>query len=492
MISEKESYSSIFKSTFLFSFVKVFQIIVGIVRNKVIAVLLGAEGVGIIGILSNTVSLLQTGAGLGISQSAVRDVSEANELNDNVRFSRIISLLNIVILFTCLLGGVLTIVFSSSLSEWTFGDNSYTIAYIWMALAVMLNVLTEGQLAILKGMRQLRSLAKASLIGAVVGLLTAVPLYYFLGESGIVPSLIIAAISDVFFSIYFVRKIKYKKIKLSFYEIYKDASPMVKMGVALMFVSFIGLLFDLIIASYIRLHGGMEVVGYYRAGTTIISSYFGIVLTAMATDYYPRISAVHQDNAKLQKEMNKQSEVGLVLILPIAVLFVFFSPFFLQLLYTKEFIAVISYTDYAILGTIIIVVSNCMGMILLAKQASNIFIYSALIQKVVLTIVYILAYKYVGLFGLGLSYVVTGVIHISLMSIIIGYTYKIRLDLKVFKLLALVLFLTFGAVFARGINDFVIRFLLGSIMLIFSVVFSYIYMKNEMNIDVLMFFKTKK
>ena len=198
-MAEQSSYKGIFKSTFLFSFVRVFQILLGIVRNKVIAVLLGAEGVGIIGILSNSANLLQSGAGLGISQSAVRDISEANGCGNKTRFSRIISLTNRVILFTCLLGCLVTIVLSPLLSKWTFGDKSYTLAYIWMALVVGLNILTEGQLAILKGMRQLRALAKASMIGSVVGLVTAVPLYYFFGKAGIVPSLIVTAVSAVFF-----------------------------------------------------------------------------------------------------------------------------------------------------------------------------------------------------------------------------------------------------------------------------------------------------
>ena len=389
-MSEKSSYKEIYKTTFLFSFVRIFQIFIGIVKNKVLAVLLGAEGVGIIGILSNAISLLQTGAGLGIAQSAVRDVSEANGPDNKTRFSRIISLTNRVILFTCLLGCLVTIVLAPVLSKWTFGDNSYTIAYLWLASVVGLTILSEGQFAILKGMRQLRALAKASMIGSIVGLVTSVPLYYFFGKSGIVPSLIISAISAVFFSNYFVGKIKYEKTNLSLNEIYHEASPMVKMGVALMFVDFLYLLFDLIMSSYMRSHGGIEIVGFYRAGTTIVSSYFGIVLTAMTTDYYPRISAVHLDNTKLEEELNRQSEVGLILIFPIAVLFVFLSPFIIQILYSKEFIQSILYTDYAILATILVVCSNNMGMILLAKQAAKIFTVYSLAHRLLFLPIYII------------------------------------------------------------------------------------------------------
>lgn len=482
-MSEISSYKNIFKSTFLFSFVRVFQIIAGILKNKVIAILLGPEGLGIIGILSNSVSLIQSGAGLGISQSAVRDISDANNSNDKIRFSRVISLTNKVILFTCLFGILITIVLSPLLSKWTFGDNSYTISYIWIALVVALNILTEGQLAILKGMRQLRALAKASMIGSVVGLVTAVPMYYFFGKAGIVPSLIITAFSAVFFSNHFVRKIKYDKIKLTLNEVKKEASPMVKMGFALMLVGFLGLLFDLVVAAYIRSRGGLDMVGYYRAGTTIISSYFGIVLTAMTVDYYPRISAVYRDNIKLQAEVNRQSEVGLILIFPIAVLFVFLSPLIIQLLYSKEFIQTISYTDYAILGTIIIVCSNSMGMILLAKQEAKIFIVFSVLNSALFIPVYFVFYNFYGLLGLGVSHLFNTLFQLLINGTIIHFKYKIKLEKKL-KIQLVVVFMTvLITIFLRKIEILSLRYILGGILFLFTCSFSFYFMKQTMKIN---------
>lgn len=304
-----KGYKNIFKTTFLFGFVQVFNILVKVGTNKAVALLLGAEGMGIIGLFNSAIGMLKTGAGLGISQSAVRDISEANGSKDEKRFSRIITLTNRVIIFTSLLGIIVTIILSSFLSKWSFGNNEYIIAFVWLSIVVGLNILSEGQLAILKGMRQLRALAKASMIGSVVGLITAVPFYFFFGKGGIVPSLIITAFSALFFSNYFVRKIKYERVKLTWKEIYFESSPMVKMGSALMFTTFIGTLTSLIISSYIRQKTGLEDVGFYTAGTMIMSGYFGIIITALSTDYYPRIAAIHNDNIKIQDELNKQSLV---------------------------------------------------------------------------------------------------------------------------------------------------------------------------------------
>ena len=485
------SYGSIFKTTFLFGFVQVFNIIVKVGINKVVALLLGPNGMGIIGLYNTAIGTIKTGAGLGVSQSAVRDISEANAGKDYHRFSRIISLTNRVIIFTSLLGVVLTIVLSPVLSQWQFGNHNHTIAFVWLSVVVGLNILSEGQLAILKGMRQLRSLAKASMIGSLVGLLSAIPFYYFFGEGGIVPSLLVTAFAALFFSNFYVRRIKYDRIKIKLKELFKEASPMVKMGVALMMVGFIGSMFDLIVASYISRSGSLSDVGLYNAGSTIITGYFGVVITAMSTDYYPRISAVHADNSMLKMEMDKQSESGLVMIFPLVVLFVFLSRFFIRILYSEEFEVSNQYTDYAMIGTILTVVSNCMGMILLAKQAANIFVISVLCQRTLLVGVYLLLYNYFGLLGLGWAYICTGVVHLTFMSFILLHFYKIKLGTHIYKLLLLIISVTIITILVRKIEMVWLKYTLGVLLFTSATLFSYIYMKKHMDIDLFAFLNTK-
>lgn len=478
------SYSNIFKTTFLFGFVQIFNVVVKVGTNKVVALLLGAEGMGIISLLNTTVNLLKTGAGLGVSQSAVRDISEACQSQDYSRLSSTISITHKIILFTSLLGILITLLLSPYLSHCNFGNYGYTATFMLLSLMVGMNVLTEGQLSILTGMRRLRQLALASMIGAVVGLLSAIPFYYIWGKDGIVPSLLVTAFSALFFSSYFVRKVKYEKIQFSFNEFKMRATPIVKMGVALMLVTFLGFMFDLIVSAYIRSTGGLDEVGYYQAGVTIIGGYFGVIITAMSTDYYPRISAVHSDNSKLSTELNKQAETGLILIFPLVILFVFITPFLVRFLYSDKFLVSSNYTDYAIFGTIIIIVSNCMGMILLAKQAAKIFILSVLLQRTLLIVVYIYAYRNWGLSGLGYSYVMTGVIHIGIMILILKHRYNITLNSNVYRMLILVICMTIITFLIRQIDMVWLKYSAGIVSFLFCSLYSYKYVKDKMNIDI--------
>ena len=93
-MSENKNYDVIFKSTFLFAFVQAFSIIVKVVLNKVAAITLGSQGIGIIGLFTSAIGMLKTGTSLGISQSAVRDISEANQNDDSEAFSKTINTKN--------------------------------------------------------------------------------------------------------------------------------------------------------------------------------------------------------------------------------------------------------------------------------------------------------------------------------------------------------------------------------------------------------------
>lgn len=483
--SSSSQYKGIFKTTFLFGFVQLFIIITKVATNKIVATLLGAEGMGIIGIFSNTVNMLKIGAGLGVSQSAVKDISEANASNNNDKFSKTISVTNKVLLITGIIGLLITIIFSPLLSKYTMGNTMHTLSYILLALAVGFGIYTDGQLAILKGMRKLRELAKASVLGAATSLFVAGPLYYFFGKSGIVSSIIFAAFAALFFSNYFVQKIKFQRNKLSFRDVYKEAFPMVKMGMSLMLISFLTTIVVLVISVYIRSEGGIQELGYYNAGTTIMVGYFGIVITSLSTDYYPRIAAVNTDNCKLQDELNKQSAVSLILTGPLMVLFVFSLPFVVELLFSKEFTPSIDYVKIGIFGTLITICSNQVDMILVAKYETKVFIILSVIYRFIQTIITILLYKFYGLIGVGIATAAMGFIHFFMMTTVVYKLYNIRFNKFFVKLALTILFFVVSATAISSMEDSISKYILASCTIILSVLFSLIISQKYFNINII-------
>lgn len=491
MSQEKQAYKGIFKSTFLFGFVQVFNILAKVGLNKAAAIFLGAEGIGLIGIFQSISGILKTFFSLGISQSAVRDVAKASEGGDGNEFSQIITVTHKIILITSLIGAVFTVIFSSYLSLWSFGNNSYTKLFLLLAVVVFFNILADGQLGILKGMRYLRELAKATVFGSLAGFILGVPFYYFLGNNGIVPTLLVVAISLTLFSTYFVKKVKYRKVKMTLKQTFKKSSHMIKMGVALMFVTFIGMVYDYFMKIYIGNNSDLSIVGIYQAGLMVVSGYFGIVITAMSTDYYPRISAIHDNNNRLTEEVNRQAKVGLILITPLIVAFMFLMPFFIQFLYSSKFLTSVEYMRFAIFWVLIIIVSNPIDMILIAKQNTKVFMLATIIYRVLGIGISIYGFNTYGLKGLGIAMLIMGIIHIVLMQGIMYKIYKILIDVSTLKMFISSILLVVLSFFISDLDGFCIKYTLGIVVLLISLAYSMRNLNHITGLSVIDFIKSK-
>ena len=488
---EKTTYNHIFKTTFVFGFVQIFKAIISIVRNKLVAILIGTEGMGLMGIFTSTLQMIKTGAGLGLDQSAVRDVSEAYGSKDRERYSRIIHVTTRVVLFTGLLGMLVTLIMSHWLSIWTLGGTKYTIAYCFLGLGVFLDIMNDGRQALLKGTRQLKSLAYASMIGSLVGLLTSVPLFYLLGKEGIVPALLIASASALLVSEYFLRKINVEKVRLSLKEVFICAKPMLMMGSAMMLMTFLNTIVSLIIQSFIRSHGGLSDVGLYSAGNAILHSYFGIVITALMTDYYPRIAAVNKNNILLQDELNKQSLASLLLCCPLFVIFISFLTFFIRLLYTPDFLPAIDYISLAIFYTLITVCSNQVDLILVAKYKISTFTVISVIMRLLQLLLYIPLYSKFGLMGLGIGTMIFGITHYFVMTTVVKKLYGISFNRTFYKIAFSVLILAIAASLTATFSGTILRYSIGSVLSLCSIAFSFIVAKRSIGLDLLQILKTK-
>ena len=165
------------------------NILVGLIRNKLVAMILGPAGMGLISLFNSTINLLSNSTNLGISMSAVKNISEIYDSGKEEELCRIIRMIRSWCLLTALLGMLVCIVLSPLLSEWTFGWGNHTLHFVLLSPVVAIMAITGGEMAILKGTRQLRPLASVSIYNVLFALFTSVPLYYFFGEAAIVPSL---------------------------------------------------------------------------------------------------------------------------------------------------------------------------------------------------------------------------------------------------------------------------------------------------------------
>jgi O-antigen/teichoic acid export membrane protein len=451
LIEEQKSYRQIFKATSLFGGVQVFNIVISIIRSKFIAVLLGPAGMGIAGLLTSTTSLISGLTNFGLGTSAVRDVAAANESGDTFLISKVVKVFRRLVWVTGTLGVVVTLFLSQWLSQLTFSNSDYALAFRWLSITLLLNQLTSGQSVFLQGMRKLKFLARANMLGSVSGLLISVPLYYFWRINGIVPAIILTSFISLVIAWYFAAKIKIENVEVTNMDTIHHGRGMLKMGFMLSLSGLISIGASYIVRIFISKTGGVEDVGLYNAGFAIISTYVGLVFTAMGTDYYPRLSAVAHDDKQTTLLINQQSEVAILILAPILTVFLIFISWVIILFYSTKFTSATAMIHWAALGIYFKAASWSIAFILLAKGASKVYFWNELIGNLYVVALNIIGYKILGLNGLGISFMIGYVLYLLQVFILARYKYNFSFNREFNKI--------FGLQLAMGlVCFFIIKF----------------------------------
>ena len=84
-----------------------------------------------------------------------------------------------------------------------------------------------------------------------------------------------------------------------------------------------------VIRGFIQNDGGVEQVGLFQAGFVIITTYVGMVMNAISTDYYPRLAAINNDNTKCREAVSQQGEIAVMILAPMLTFCLVFMPFLL-------------------------------------------------------------------------------------------------------------------------------------------------------------------
>jgi O-antigen/teichoic acid export membrane protein len=474
MDEEKKSFKHIFKATSLFGGVQIIQILANLVRGKFIAILLGPAGMGLSSLYTSTTTMIQTISGLGLSFSAVRDISMATETHDLKKISRTRKVFQRWIWFSGLLGAVITIVFSPFLSKVTFGNKEYAWAFVWLSITLLLNALAKGNNTLLQGMRRLRDTAKASVIGSVVGLFVSVPLYYFYGIKGIVPALIFAAVTAYIASLFFTRKIEQEPVTVTGRETIREGQEMVKLGIIQMISYFLGTLAVYVVNTFVRYKGGFADVGLYQAGLSLTNQFVGLVFVAMGSDYFPRLSAISSDNVKVREMVNQQAEIVILIAAPLLIALLVTAPVIIHLLLSPEFYSITLFIRWLAIGMIFKAASYSVGYIAFAKGDKKVFfIVDGVIGNGLQLLFNIVAYNFWGLKGMGISFLVTFSVYFITIQIITYKLYSFSFNKVFFRLFISFLVLCLMAFIFTSMNNKIVEFGVGSTLFIISAIFSF-------------------
>jgi PST family polysaccharide transporter len=404
-------YGEILKSTSLIGASSVINIILSMVRLKVLAVLLGPAGIGLFGIYNVIVDLAANLVGLGVQSSGVRQVAVALSSGDARKVARIARVLTLTSWGLGGFGALMLLVLAPQISNLSFDTPARATGVMLVGLAVMLRIMAGAPIAVIQGSRRIGDLARMTIVGALLNTVFAIPLVYFFGEDGVVPSLIAVALTSWVAAQWYGCKIALPKVSLAWSDFTEETRLLLQLGFAFMASGLLTAGAAFLIRILVVQHEGVDAAGNYQAAWALGGIYVGFILQAMGTDFYPRLSAVAQDNAECNSMVNEQARVSILLAAPGLLGTLALSPVIMTLFYSAQFADAVPLLRWFCLGMLLRVVAWPMGFIILAKGARQMFFWTELAAAVVQVGLTWLLLPVVGLIGAGIAFAALYVWH---------------------------------------------------------------------------------
>ena len=375
-MSDRGSYSQILRSSAIIGGAHGLNYAVGLLRIKLVAVLLGPAGVGLIGLYQSVTGVIGTVSGMGVGASGVREVAKSYGQGDGVDAARTMRIVNRMAWLTGLLGWALTAALAYPASRWILGDTAHAMPLAILGSTILLGSIAGAKTAILQGARRIGDIARVNVYAMLINTALAIALYAGLRQQGIVPVLVVTAFVSLGVASWFARRVEAHATPLGWPATFAGARGLLALGSAFMWSGLLTAGLDMFTRALITRQFGIEIAGQYQAAWALSGMFGGFIIGAMGTDFYPRLTGIIANHEHASRVVNEQTEIGILLALPGLVATISFAPLLVYALYSKDFLHAAELLPWFVLGVFGRVVSWPLGYIMLAAGASRWFAVS--------------------------------------------------------------------------------------------------------------------
>jgi O-antigen/teichoic acid export membrane protein len=376
-VSASNSYRAILRSSSIMGAASVVNILSGLVRMKLAAVLLGPAGIGLIGLFQSLMGTASTLAALGFGTVGTRQIAEAHAHGDRVDVAAARRALFWGTLGLSLFGAGAFFMLREVMAAKIMADPPRAAEIGWLALGVLLTVGAGSQVALLNGLRRIGDLARVQIGAGVLGTVIGVAVLLSWRESGVVAFILGAPLAAFVLGHWYVARLPgIEGGPTPLRDLARQWGTMARLGAAFMISGLAVAAGYLVVRGLVQRELGLEALGQFQAAWAIAMTYITFVLGAMATDYYPRLTAVIQDHAATIRLVNEQTEVALLLAGPVLIAMLALAPWIIRLLYTAEFAVAADILRWQVLGDILKVMSWPLGFVLMAAGRGKTYLFT--------------------------------------------------------------------------------------------------------------------
>lgn len=389
------------------------NMVCNVVRMKLLSLLVGPSGVGLMGALSQASELIGNLTQLNIRTSAVPQMSAATPERFNAilictrRYGRLLGCLGMALMF----------LLAPRLSTFTFGSDVYAWAYRIVAISLLLQALQGTELIVLQASGRYKPIAASGLFTAVGGLLLAVPLYICLREDGIAPAIVGYSVCAWIGAMWFTRKFRFYGPKPPWRESLRLGRGFIIVGLLLTVTSLATDGVNFIFLAIVRHLGGEDTLGVFQSGYTLVWRYTSIFFMAFSMEFYPRLVKVIKRRSHSALLISHQAIVSTWMMFPCSAAVMILAPLLIRLFFSPDFLNAQPYVVWGMVAMTVRPLSMSISYSFLASGRNKTYCLTEIISALCGLALNCAGFRLGGFAGLGLAALLWMLLDLTIMLV---------------------------------------------------------------------------
>jgi PST family polysaccharide transporter len=417
-VTKQRRVKDILWSTMIVGGGSLVTVINGIVRGKLISMLVGPAGIGLQGLLQSAMRTTSAMAGMGLSTSGVREVARLRGAQDTAELGHTLRALRLATLTLGTLAAIILFLFHRPLGRALLDTQEPGWGLAVVGLGVFATVLYAAYDAFLRGSRRVAMLTKASVLANALSTVFGIALVIVFGDDGISWALVsqpicllaLAAFVGRDYPTYLVPAVR-ERTKAAFVRV-------IRMGVVLAATSFITTATQLGARVLVAHATTLDDVGYFQGAWAVSVLYLGFVLGAMSLDYYPRLAEMGNDRKALAQAVNEQAKVSFLLAGPALLGMLTLSSQVVTILYTSKFVATVGILRWQLVGDVLKIGSWTLSYLVLARGLPRVYFLTELSWNATYLGVLAALLPSLGVAATGAAYVAASAVYFTVLCVV--------------------------------------------------------------------------
>ena len=416
VVAMSGSYRCILHATSLLGGAAAANVLIGMVRSKFVAVLLGPAGVGMIGIYQSITGLVSTVACCGLNYSAVRELSEASAAGDEDRVKEAVRTFRSLSLCLGIGGTLVMAIFAWPLSVLMFQNGTEAVALAWLSFTIGGTLVSNYYTALIQRSQQIAALARMNVLGSLLGSIVSVSCFALWHRQGVIPALLAGTLIQVTLAWWYSRSARFRATGGLTAPDPVISGKLLRVGSMMMLLGILSSIVMFIQRLMLLQWSGEADVGVFQSALSLSGMYAGYILGAMGTDFLPRLSAVTSEPETMNRLVNEQTRVALLLGLPGIAVTITLAPLIIPLFYSQQFSGAVPVLQWMAMGVFGRLVSWPLGFVLIAMGRMREGALADIFGHVINLAVTALLFSWFGVVATGLAAI----------AMYLGYSFVVR------------------------------------------------------------------